>query len=370
VNTIMRMCILLLVTLLLGWAASLQADVLRLKNGDVIHGTWERVVGGSLVFKTDVMGEITVDVSKIQSLETTMSAVAALPKGTTVKGKLEVTPQGKWQLIPKSPASAPAVENFVAAYPQKNFAKVQQTLHAKPWQDWNGITNLGYSLITGDTQSRSFNANVNATHNQPDIPGMLVKWRSNFSLTALFSHAKSSSSAAEVTSNTFSSGLRQDRFFGSNNFVFAVAQYDYIQPQGIKLRQTYGGGFGRDMFHRPKFDLSLLGGLTYVRTNLENTSASPLPPGTSLLQNSAEVLLGEKLSAKLTKWLNLEHDVNFYPNVTQTGEYRFDTATALAVPLTKRLSFSVSFVDFYLSNPLPNNHKNNATLSTGLGIRF
>jgi putative salt-induced outer membrane protein YdiY len=365
----MRKCIFFLM-LILGWAVSLQADILRLKNGDVINGTWERVVGGSLLFKSDVMGKITVDMSKIKSLETTTPATALLPKGSAVEGKLEVSPQGKWQLVPNAPAAAQPIEHFLAAYPEKNFAKLQKTIHAKPWQDWTGITNLGYSLITGDTQARSLTANVNATRLQPNIPGLPVKWRSNLFLTALFSHAKSSSSAAEITSNTFSSGLRQDRVFENNNFVFALAQYDYIQPQGIKLRQTYGGGFGRDMVHRPKLAFSLLGGLTYVRTNLENTSAFPLPPGTSLLQNSAEALVGEKVTAQLTKWVNFVHDINFYPNLTQTGEYRFDTSTALAVPLTQRLSFSISFVDFYLSNPLPGNHKNNATLSTGLGIRF
>ena len=366
----MRKSILLLVMLLLGWTISLHADVLKLKNGDVINGTWERVVGGSLVFKSDVMGEITVDISKIESLETTTPAVALLPKGATVKGRLEVTPQGKWQLVPSAPAAAQPVEQFVAAYPEKKLAKLERNMHAKPWQDWNGTTNLGYSLITGDTQSRSFNANVGATHILPNVPGMSVKWRSNFFLTALFSHAKSSGSPTEISSNTFSSGLRQDRLFESSNFVFGLMQYDYIQPQGIKLRQTYGGGFGRDIIHNPKLDVSLLGGLTYVRTNLENTTAFPLPPGTSLLQNSAEALVGEKVSAKLTKWLNLVHDINFYPNLSQTGEYRFDTSTALAVPLTKRLSFSISYVDFYLSNPLPGAHKNNATISTGLGVNF
>ncbi len=366
---LMRKCLFLLM-LFVGWTASLQADVLKLKNGDVIHGTWGRIVGETLFFKADVMGEITVKVDQVKSLETATPAVALQPKGLTAEGKIEVNPQGKWQLVPNAPPTSAPVEHLLAAYPEKSFAKLQKTIHAKPWQNWKGATNLGYSLITGDTQSRSFTANVNAHRNQPDIPGLSVKWRTNYSLTALLSHAKSSSSGAEISSNTFSSGVRQDRFFGSNNFLFAVAQYDYIQPQGIKLRQTYGGGFGRDVIHHPQFDLTLLGGLTYVRTNFQNTSAFPLPPGTSVLQNSAELLTGEKVSAQLTKWLNLEHNLNFYPNLTRGGDYRFDTSTALAVPLTKRLSFSVSFVDFYLSNPLPGNHKNNATLSTGLGIHF
>ncbi|MCL5004914.1 MAG: DUF481 domain-containing protein [Acidobacteria bacterium] len=362
--------IILLIVLFVGWAASLQADVLRLKNGDVINGTWERVVGNSLVFKGKVVGILTVNIAEIKSLETTETAVALLPNGSTALGTLGVTPQGNWQMVPIPPATTRPVEHFIAAYPERNFSRLKRTMHAKPWQEWKGTTNLGYSLINGDTQSRSFTANANATRVQPNVPGLPVRWRTNFFLTALYSHARATNSTTEITSNTFSSGLRQDRLFGRNNFVFAMAQYDYIQPQGIKLRQTYGGGFGRDLIQRPKLAFSVLGGVTYVRTNMESATAAALPAGTSLLQNNAEALAGEKLSATLTKWLNLVHDINFYPNLTEAGEYRFDTSTALAVPLTKRLSFSISFVDFYLSNPLPGSRKNNATVSTGLGINF
>lgn len=353
----------------LGFSVSLRADVLTLSNGDVVHGSWERVVGGNLFFKSDTLGELTIPMDKVKLLESSSPATALLPDGTMVEGRLSVSADGKWQLLPGTPGAAP-VEHFVAVYPQKESSTLARGLHARPWQDWKGTGSVGYSLISGDTQSRSLTVNVNATRIQPDVPGIPVKWRSNFFLTTLFSRAKTSNSAAEISSRTFSSGLRQDRLFAMSNFVFVLAQYDYIQPQGIKLRQTYGGGFGRDMLHRPHLIVSVLGGLTYVRTRLENTSAFPLPPDTPLLQNSAEVLAGEKVSASPTKWLKLVHTLNFYPNLSQTGEYRFDTNNSLAVVLTHRFSLSISFVDFYLSNPLPNNHKNNATLSTGVGVNF
>jgi putative salt-induced outer membrane protein YdiY len=348
-------------TLFLAFGAALQADVLTLKNGDVIAGTWERVQGGNLVFKSDSLGEITVPTAKIKSFATTAPATALLPSGYSVNGNLQFTRQGKWQLVPSSPPSAKPVESFVAIYPAKTFGTLEQKVHPRLYQNWKGAANLGYSLITGDTQSRSLTSTVNATRLEPDVVGLAQRWRTNFFLTTLFSHAKDSGASTAVTSNTFSSGLRQDRLFNANNFVFALGQYDYIQPEGIKLRQTYGGGFGRDVVHKSNLTFSLLGGLTYVKTGYASGAPS---------QNSAEVLLGEQLSAKITRFLILTHDVDFYPNLSHTGEYRFDTSTALSVPISKMLSFTTSFVDFFLSNPQPGNHQNNATFSTGLGVNF
>jgi hypothetical protein len=38
--------------------------------------------------------------------------------------------------------------------------------------------------------------------------------------------------------------------------------------------------------------------------------------------------------------------------------------------LTSRITANVSFVDNYLSNPVPGSKKNNAALTTGVGITF
>lgn len=337
----------------------LRADVLKYKNGDTLQGSWERVQGGNLIFKSDSVGEITVPAEQIESFVTTTPATALLPDESSVDGTLEFA--GKWELVPASPSGAAPIENFIAIYPTSSFSQLERKVHSPLYRNWGGAANLGYSLITGDTQSRSFAAAVNAMRKQPDVDGLPVKWRTTFFLTTLFSHARSSATAAEVSSKTFSSGLRQDRLFAASNFVFALGQFDYIQPQGIALRQTYGGGLGRDLLSKPNLKFSLLGGMTFVRTDF--IGAVPV-------ENSGEALAGESLTAKLTKFLVLQHDFNFYPNLTQTGEYRFDTNTSLAVPLRKRFSLSVSYLDFFLSNPQPGSHENNATLSTGLGVTF
>src|SRR5215471_13221432 len=43
-------------------------DFVVFKNGDKLTGTLERAVGGSIIFKSDVVGEVTVPMDKVKEL--------------------------------------------------------------------------------------------------------------------------------------------------------------------------------------------------------------------------------------------------------------------------------------------------------------
>ncbi len=155
-------------------------------------------------------------------------------------------------------------------------------------------------------------------------------------------------------------GLRQDFLFTPNNFVFALGQLDHIQTQGLNLRQTYGGGLGHDLIRNPRVALNFLGGVTFVRENFQ----------TDVKRTNAEALLGEKLSLDFTQRVNFEHYMNFYPNLTDRGEYRLDTTSALNTRLSSLFSFNTRLTNRLLSNPLPGGQKYELVLTTGLGISF
>ena len=67
-----------------GWAQAKPApDVLVFTNGDQLTGTLERGVGDSVVFKSDVVGEITVSMDKVKELRSSGS-FAVLKKGEKI----------------------------------------------------------------------------------------------------------------------------------------------------------------------------------------------------------------------------------------------------------------------------------------------
>src|SRR6201990_409452 len=53
-----------------GWAQKPAPDLIVFTNGDQLTGTLERATGDSFVFKSDIVGEVTVTADKIKELHT------------------------------------------------------------------------------------------------------------------------------------------------------------------------------------------------------------------------------------------------------------------------------------------------------------
>jgi hypothetical protein len=142
--------------------------------------------------------------------------------------------------------------------------------------------------------------------------------------------------------------------------VFGLAQLDHISTSGLYLRQTYGGGFGKDVVKNARTTFSLIGGMTFQHEKFINGS----------FDQSGDGLVGEKLGEQFSKRIRLDHNLTFYPDFTNGGEYRFDTATALSLKISSKLSLNTGVIDLFLSNPPPGNQRNNLTFSTGIGYSF
>lgn len=334
------------------------ADVLTLKNGEKLTGSWVNVEGGSLTFNADILGQTVVPLSKIQSFTTATPGVVVETNKSTVSGQIELQPDGSWKVTKGGESHVVPASNITIIMPQSTYTGLVEH-HATLWQDWKGSANFGYNLQRGDQQTGTISAIVGATRERPAAPIFIRHWRTNYSLLMLFSKAKQN--GLEIRSDTITTNLRQDYLIAPHDFLFVMGELDHIQAQGLYLRQTYGGGYGHDFIHNSRTIFSGIAGLTFVNAKFYTGG-----PATQ----SAEALLGEKLSTALTKRIALTHDFNFYPNLTNTGEYRFDTTTALAIKLASRFTANIGFVDLYLSSVPAGNHHNNVALTTGLGVTF
>jgi putative salt-induced outer membrane protein YdiY len=344
------------ILVLLSLTATALADVVTLKNGDRVTGTLVTVKGGNLELKSDILGDLTIPMAKVSSFSVAKPAVVISKNKTQVQGQLELDPNGNWQLTTNGKAQTLAASSVELIMPAETYQTLEQT--AKPWQDWKGTASLGYSLERGNQQTNTFATTINAVRERPETPIFERHWRTGFDLTTLLSHAEQGSSF--VTSHTLSTDVRPQYLFTADNFVFGLAQFDHLSTEGLYLRQTYGGGYGRDLIKSSRTTFSLLGGLTFVHEKFF----------TGANDQSAQALVGEKLGMQLTKRVRLDHDVNFYPNLSDTGQYRFDTATTLSAKLAGKFSLNSGVIDLYLSNPPAGNKKNDVTFTTGIGYTF
>ena len=347
---------------LISFAATGLADVVTLKNGDRVTGTLVSVKGGDLQLKSDMLGDLTIPMAKVSSFSAAKPAVVVVKDQSPLQGQLELDPSGNWRVTSNGKAETVTASTVDLIMPADTYQKLVEYT-ARPWQNWKGNASLGYSIQRGDQQTSSFAASLTSVRERPETPTFERHWRTDYTLTTLLSGATQTSSTGvtqTVNSRTFSTNLRQDYVFTATNFVFGFAQFDHVGAEGLYLRQTYGGGYGHDLIKTSRTDFSLLGGITYVHEKFF-TGAS---------DSSPQALAGEKLGIQITKRVRLDHDVNFYPDLSNGGQYRFDTATTLSAKLNSKFSLNTGVIDLYLSNPAAGSKKNNVNFTTGIGYTF
>jgi putative salt-induced outer membrane protein YdiY len=358
--------IICVLVLLISLAATAFADVVTLKNGDRVTGTLVTVKGGNLELKSDILGDLTVPMAQVTSFSATKPTVVVVKGQAPIQGQLELDPSGNWKVTSNGNVQTVPAAGADLIMPAEAFSALEKT--ATPWQDWKGSASLGYSLQRGDQDTSSFATSVNAVRERPATPIFERHWRTDYTLTTLLSSATETTTATtgttptteSVTSRTFSTNLRQDYLFTPDNFVFGFVQFDHVGAQGLYLRQTYGGGYGHDLIKTARTNFSLLGGITYVHEKFF----------TGVYDSSPQALAGEKLGIQITKRVRLDHDVNFYPDLSHGGQYRFDTATTLSAKLSGKFSLNTGIIDLYLSNPATGAMKNNVNFTTGIGYTF
>lgn len=341
-----------------------RADVVTLKNGDRITGTLVTIKGGTLQLKSDILGDLSIPMAKVATY-TVDKPVAVIVKGKEpVQGTLELTPSGDWQVKTDKQTQTISAATVDTIMPAEAYQKV---VVARPrvWQAWKGSASLGESLQRGNQNTNTLTTTIDAVRERPMGPIFQRHTRTNFGAAVLLAHANQESATpggteTSITSHTLSSNLREDFLFSPRTFVFGLGQVDHISTEGLYIRETAGGGVGEDVVKSSRTTFSVLGGLTYQHEKFFDGSAD----------ESADGLVGEKLGEQFSKRIRLDHSLNFYPNFSQGGEYRFDTTTVLSIKIFNRFSLNTGLIDLFLSNPPAGNHKNNVTLSTGIGYSF
>lgn len=230
-------------------------DVLMFVDGEKLIGHLERANGSSVVFKSDMAGEVTVDWSKIQELRSPQK-FAAIPKNVRLRRSEDTSkvPQGtvtmtaqKIEVTPSpeaSPQTVP-VADLSELVAQPNFERALH--HAAFTEGWAGGATAGLSLTEATQKNQTFTAAVNLVRAVPSENWLDVRSRTIFDYNEAYSNLTQPGSPSVKTS-LFHSDLEQDWYLSPRVFIFGQAMFDHSISQGLDLQQTYGGGFGFVVF--------------------------------------------------------------------------------------------------------------------------
>jgi putative salt-induced outer membrane protein len=352
---------------LLGIAPLVLADQITLKNGDRLSGKIVKSDGKILVLHTEFAGDVTLQFAAITQITTdeelhitTSDKKTLVGPVTTSNGKIEVaTKAGGTVEVPPG--------NVVLIRNDAEQAAYDKLLHPGLLHGWNGGVNVGFSLARGNSQTSNLALAVNAVH--PTLND-----KTTIYLTSI--DTKNELATPSTVANLITAGLRYDHNIKPRLFAFVGADFMSNALQDLDLRGVYGGGLG---YHAIKSDntvLDFLAGLNYTHETYSNgpqVTPVTVPPtfiSYGVTHRFLALTLGEELMHKAGKTTVIIEKLYFFPDLSNSGEYRgtFDLGTVTKI--SKWLGWQNQFSDIYVSNPPLGAKKNDLILTTGLNFSF
>ena len=342
------------------------ADQIVLKNGDRLTGSITKSDGKTLVIKTDYAGDVTVKFDAIQSLTSAGDLNVSL-RGKTVVGP--VTTNGDDVVVVTKTAGsveAPKASVTMLRSPAEQAA-YEKSLHPGLLEGWNGGVNLGFAVTRGNSETRNLNIAFNST--RTGFHDKLILYTNSIYATNDLPTA-----SPHTTANSTGGGARYDHNFATRAFGFVNGDFFSNSLQYLNLRSTLGGGIGVHAIKSSATTLDLLAGGNYTH---ESYSAFTLPPppagGTpvaAVTRSLGALTLGDAFTQKVGKGTVITQTFFFYPDLTQTGQYRGTFNFGTVTKLNKWLGWQNSFGDIYVSNPPPGTKQNDLQIATGLNFSF
>ena len=345
-------------------SSCLFADQIVLKNGDRLTGAIVKSDGKVLVIKSDLAGDVTVKFDDVQSvtsvgdLNVTLGGKAVVGPVTTNGDNIVVATKSG------TPVEAPKTSVTLIRSPAEQAA-YEKSLHPGLAEGWAGGLNLGFALTRGNSEAKNLNIAFGAVR---------TGFHDKLSLytNSVYATNDLSTASPHTTANTIGGGLRYDHDFSARTFWFVNADFLSNSLQELNLRSTFGGGIGLHAIKTPVTTLDLLAGLNYTH---ESYSAFVLPtvPPTSVPGRSdslAGLTLGDAFTHKIGKSTDIMQSFFFYPDLSDTSQYRATFNFGTVTKLNKWLGWQNSFADIYVSNPPLGTKKNDLLLSTGINISF
>jgi putative salt-induced outer membrane protein len=347
-------CIAILFVMVLAPVA--MADQIVLKNGERLIGSIIKSDEKTLTIKSEFAGIVSVPMEAVTQITSDQPLYLTLKDGQNLVGTVGAA-DGKLSVSTSDAGTVRISKDSIQIVRSKAEQDAYQThldrLRNPSLGDlWSGNLDTGLSLSRGNSDTSTFNFGFNAARTT-------TRDKISVYMTALYSK-NSTAGTSLVTANAKRGGARYDVNLSSKVFAFGTGDLENDEFQKLDLRLTLGGGMGWHALKTERTTFDIFGG---GALNRENYS-------TGLNRTSGEVLIGEELTHKLSKRSSFKERAVLLPNMSETGEYRFNFDASVVTLLNSWLGWTLTFGDRYISNPVFGTKSNDVLLSTGLRLTF
>jgi hypothetical protein len=345
-------------------------DVIVFANGDQLTGTLERATGDSFVFKSDIVGEITVSADKIKELRAGGKFVA-LKKNEkitrTSKQPGTITYSDNAVSVAATSSSAPEVVPVKDLAYLIDSATYNKEVTSNPgiWYGWNGSISGGITLVESTQTGQTYNLAANLIRVIPSVAFLPPRTRST--INVLETYGKITQPLIPQTipptpdtvakTNIFHADAEHDKYFTSRLYGLVGASFDHNYAQGLNLQQIYGLGLGVTLIQTPIQQLDVKADVHYERQNFQPPTLS-----NNLVGSSFSELYHRNLPAKII----FTESGTFIPAWNDFSAYSAIIGAGLQLPTYKRFSLNMNVLDNYLHQPAVGFKSNSLQFVTGI----
>jgi putative salt-induced outer membrane protein len=341
-------------------ACAASADTVVLKNGDHLTGTVETSDGKNITLKTDYAGEIMIQWASIAEIKTDNPIYVVMPDKSTVSGL--ITTEGT-NIIIRPATGAPVQLSVSQVTVVRGMAQQQAyeaSLHPSVLEAWKGGVNLGFALSRGNSETTNLTTGFTADRKT-----------NTDETTAYFTslYTTDDKTGGGTIANSLVAGAKYDHNITKKVFAFGSADFTHDELQFLDVRAIFSGGLGYHLISNPNTTLDLLGGLNYTH---ESYSRNPAVVGSvAVTRNLAGITVGEAGTHKFGKSTTATEVFYFYPDLTNTGQYRFSFDAASVTQISKWFGWQIGFSDRYVSDPpIFGTKANDIIFTTGVNFSF
>jgi putative salt-induced outer membrane protein YdiY len=339
----MRSRMLIVLICLISLIQSGYGDEIRLKNGDRLTGKIVRLVDGKLVLKSDVAGEVTVNLSNIQTLSSDEPIIVNLKDGTSLKQKISSSEAGRFAIAGDETVKAQefAVTDIVSINP--------------PIPKWKGNISAGITSTHGNTKTESITGSAN-------LSKRTQKDRTILSADYAKSKQNDSDTGEEVTiEDWWRAHAKYDYFLSKKMYGYLDGRYEKDAIAELERRVAIGIGGGYQWIESAGMNFSTEFGLASLYEKFDNQTES---------NSDITAQLGYNFDKKLRKNLSFINTLTYYPALEKPSDYYLTTTAELRADVSAAMFMNFKTIFNYDSTPAIGAGNTDVKYFLGLGYSF
>lgn len=342
----MRYGILILLVCLVLFAQSGYGDEILLKNGDRLTGKIDHLVDGKLVLKSDITGEVTVDISNVRTFSSDAPIEVNLKDKTVLKQKVLSSESGSF-----------AVEGTDALKAQEFSISDIESINppVKPKPKWSGDISAGFTVTSGNTETENISASAN-------LRKRTEKDRTQLSADYAKGRQKDPDTGEkETTEEWWRTKAKYDYFLTKKLYGYLDGRYESDAIAELDRRVIVGTGGGYQWIESEKMNFSFEIGIASLYEKFENQTDS---------NSEITAQVGYNFDYRLNNKLRFLHDLTYYPSIEDFSDYFLTSTSEIRAHLTEMMFANFKVIFGHDSTPAVGAKKTDTKYILGVGYSF